>query len=201
MSAAFDDFKQSLKPAEQAGVQALHEVLLNLGCQAEVNEAKSGYTVSYLKPDRKTLANFVCRKTGVKLRLYPEGLARYEAFLSTLPEAMKKAIRKASVCKRLIDPDDCNPRCQTGYTFSLDGESFQKCRYMAFFFNVNENTLPSLFAFLEQERQAAEASIAAEFSKGFLSFQLREPFIYFPCCPFISFIKKLRAEFPSRSKI
>lgn len=161
MSAAFDDFKQSLKPAEQAGVQALHEVLLNLGCQAEVNEAKSGYTVSYLKPDRKTLANFVCRKTGVKLRLYPEGLARYEAFLSTLPEAMKKAIRKASVCKRLIDPDDCNPRCQTGYSFTLDGESFQKCRYMAFFFNVNESTLPSLLAFLEQERQAAAATIAA----------------------------------------
>ena len=74
---------------------------------------------------------------------------------------MKKAIRKASVCKRLIDPDDCNPRCQTGYTFTLDGESFQKCRYMAFFFNVNENTLPSLLAFLEQERQAAAASIAA----------------------------------------
>lgn len=59
MSAAFDDFKQSLKPAEQAGVQALHEALLNQGCQAEIKEAKSGYTVSYLKPERKTLANFV----------------------------------------------------------------------------------------------------------------------------------------------
>ena len=161
MSAAFDDFKQSLKPAEQAGVQALHEALLNQGCQAEIKEAKSGYTVSYLKPNRKTLANFVCRKSGVKLRLYPESISRYEAFLSTLPEAIKKAIRKASVCKRLIDPDDCNPRCQTGYSFTLDGESFQKCRYMAFFFNVNESTLPSLLAFLEQERQAAAATIAA----------------------------------------
>lgn len=90
MSAAFDDFKQSLKPAEQAGVQALHEALLNQGCQAEIKEAKSGYTVSYLKPNRKTLANFVCRKSGVKLRLYPESISRYEAFLSTLPEAMKK---------------------------------------------------------------------------------------------------------------
>ena len=48
MSAAFDDFKQSLKPAEQAGVQTLHEALLNQGCQAEIKEAKSGYTVSYL---------------------------------------------------------------------------------------------------------------------------------------------------------
>ncbi len=157
MSAAFDDFKQSLKPAEQAGVQALHEALLNQGCQAEIKEAKSGYTVSYLKPDRKTLANFVCRKSGVKLRLYPESISRYEAFLSTLPEAMKKAIRKASVCKRLIDPDDCNPRCQTGYTFTMDGELFQKCRYMAFFFTVNESTLLSLLAFLEQERQTPAA--------------------------------------------
>ncbi len=88
--------------------------LLNQGCQAEIKEAKSGYTVSYLKPERKTLANFVCRKTGVKLRLYPEGLARYEAFLSTLPEAMKKRSAKASVCKRLIDPDDCNPPLSDG---------------------------------------------------------------------------------------
>ena len=73
MSAAFDDFKQSLKPAEQAGVQTLHEALLNQGCQAEIKEAKSGYTVSYLKPDRKTLANFVCRKDVYKrqIRFHP----------------------------------------------------------------------------------------------------------------------------------
>lgn len=154
MSAEFENFKQSLKPDEQTCVQALHEAFLKQGCQAEIKEAKSGYTVSYINSARKTAANFVCRKTGVKLRLYPESLDQYESFLNTLPEKMKKEIRKASVCKRLIDPTDCNPRCQMGYTFTLDGEQFQKCRYMAFFLSVNDLSTPYLLEFLDHESQA-----------------------------------------------
>lgn len=154
MSAEFENFKQSLKPDEQTCVQALHEAFLKQGCQAEIKEAKSGYTVSYINSGRKTAANFVCRKTGVKLRLYPENLDQYEPFLNTLPEKMKKEIRKASVCKRLIDPTDCNPRCQMGYTFTLDGEQFQKRRYMAFFLSVNELSTPYLLEFLDHESQA-----------------------------------------------
>lgn len=154
MSIEFEDFKRSLKPDEQTCVQALHEAFLKQGCHPEIKEAKSGYTVSYINSARKTAANFVCRKTGVKLRLYPEYLDQYETFLNTLPEKMKKEIRKASACKRLLDLTDCNPRCQTGYTFTLDGEQFQKCRYMAFFLSVNDLSTPYLLQFLDHESQA-----------------------------------------------
>ena len=32
---------------------------------------------------------------------------------------MKKEITKASVCKRLINPNDCNPKCAMGYDLKI----------------------------------------------------------------------------------
>ena len=66
-------------------------------------------------------------------------------------EKMKKEIRKASACKRLINPDDCNPKCIMGYTFVLDGEWHQKCRYMAFQLTLSEESNPYIMQFLEKE--------------------------------------------------
>lgn len=45
----------------------------------------------------------------MKLRIYAEHIQEYQSFLDTLPEKIKQEIKKASVCKRLIDPNDCNP--------------------------------------------------------------------------------------------
>ena len=79
-----------------------------------------------LNSSKRTLATFVSRKTEMKLRIYPKYIQEYQSFLDTLPEKVKKEIKKASVCKRLINPDDCNPKCVMGYTFVLDGEQYQK---------------------------------------------------------------------------
>ena len=57
-------------------------------------------------------------------------------------------------CKRLINPDDCNPKCVMGYTFALDGEQYQKCRYMAFQPTLSEENNPYIRQFLEKELQA-----------------------------------------------
>ncbi len=100
------------------------------------------------------MATFVSRKSGMKLRIYPEHIQEYQSFLDTLPEKAKKEIRKASVCKRLIYPDDCNPKCVMGYTFVLDGEQYQKCRYMAFQPSLSEENNPYIMQFLEKELQA-----------------------------------------------
>ena len=94
------------------------------------------------------------RKTGMKLRIYPEHIREYQCFLDTLPEKVKKEIKKASVCKRLINPDDCNPKCVMGYTFALDGEQYQKCRYMAFQPTLSEENNPYIKQFLEKELRA-----------------------------------------------
>ena len=90
----------------------------------------------------------------MKLRIYPEHIQEYQSFLDTLPEKVKKEIKKASVCKRLINPDDCNPKCIMGYTFVLDGEQYQKCRYMAFQPALSEENNPYIKQFLEKELRA-----------------------------------------------
>lgn len=156
MSTPVEEFLNSLSETQRQPVKQLHDWLIGHDCQIEIKTAKSGYAVSYLTGSpKRTLANFVCRKTGIKMRLYPQALHTYEPFLDTLPEKLKKDIRKASVCKRMIDPDDCNPRCQTGYDFMMDGEHYQKCRYMAFMPTVTQESLPYLIDFLEHEFQAA----------------------------------------------
>ena len=111
--------------------------------------------MSYQLSSRKrTLATFVSRKTGMKLRIYPEHIQEYQSFLDTLPEKVKKEIKKASVCKRRINPDDCNSKCVMGFTFVLDGEQYQKCRYMAFQPTLSEENNPYIKQFLEKELQA-----------------------------------------------
>jgi hypothetical protein len=55
-------------------------------------------------------------------------------------------------------PDgDCNPKCIMGYSFSLDGEAYQKCRYMAFLPTLSEENNPHIKDFLEHELTAIKA--------------------------------------------
>ena len=136
-------------------VSQIDQYLTANGCKCDIKLQKSGSVVSYvLSGGKRTLATFVSRKSGMKLRIYPEHIQEYQSFLDTFPEKAKKEIRKASVCKRLIYPDDCNPKCVMGYTFALDGEQYQKCRYMAFQPSLSEENNPYIMQFLEKELQA-----------------------------------------------
>ncbi len=133
-------------------VEDINGFLLDNNCKREIKTAKSGFTVSYLLQDtKKTLAVFVCRKTGIKIRIYPQRLNEYMNFLDELPANMKKEIAKASVCKRLLNPDDCNPKCVMGYDFIMDKEHYQKCRHMAFMFTVTEESVSYIKEFLNND--------------------------------------------------
>ena len=150
----YDEFLETTGASRNL-VEDINNFLLDSNCKREIKTAKSGFTVSYLFRDtKKTLATFVCRKTGIKIRIFPQHLNEYMGFLDTLPAKRKKEIAKASVCKRLIYPDDCNPKCVMGYTFALDGEQYQKCRYMAFQPSLSEENNPYIMQFLEKELQA-----------------------------------------------
>lgn len=152
MEDKFRMFLESVDVPNQPFVLELHEFLTENGCKCDIKPAKSGYVVSYVLCDAKrTLATFVFRKTGVRLRIYPEHIEQYQDFLVGLPEKMKKEIRKASVCKRLINPDDCNPKCVMGYRFVFEGETMQKCRYMAFMPTLSKENNPYIKQFLEKE--------------------------------------------------
>lgn len=157
MDENYNLFYETVGAQFQAFVTEINGYLTEHGCKRDIKTAKSGYVVSYILSDTKrTLANFVSRKTGMKIRIYPEHIGQYGTFLDSLPEKMKKDIRKASACKRLINPDDCNPKCVTGYSFQMDGENYQKCRYMAFMPTLSEENIPYIMKFLEHEISARE---------------------------------------------
>ena len=155
MNEKFNIFLETVDERFRSFVKQINEYLTGSGCKCDIKLQKSGYIVSYvLNSGKRTLATFVPRKTGMKLRIYPEYIREYQSFLDTLPEKAKKEIKKASVCKRLINPDDCNPKCMMGYTFVLDGGQYQKCRYMAFQFTLSEENNPYIRQFLEKELRA-----------------------------------------------
>lgn len=156
----FKLFLESVAEENRPFVQELHDFLTQKECKCEIKSAKSGYVVSYLlNSTKRTLATFVFRKSGVKLRIFPNHISQYQDFLNTLPTQMKKDIQKASACKRLINPDDCNSRCAMGYRFTMDKEGYEKCRYMAFMFSLNQENNPYIREFLERELEFCSYAI------------------------------------------
>lgn len=151
------EFLNMVAPYDQSYVNALHQYMITQGCKVEIKPAKSGYVVSY-RLDKLVVANFVFRKGGVVFRLYGDGYSDYRDALESLPAAMKKEIERASACKRLINPDDCNSRCKMGYDFELDGNHHQKCRYNAFMFLITDESKPFIQSLaeceIEQRKQA-----------------------------------------------
>lgn len=155
MDENFNLFMETVEERYCAFINLINEYLSDNGCRCNVKLQKSGYVVSYMF-GKRTIATFVSRKSGMKLRIYPEHIQEYQGFLDTLPEKVKKEIRKASVCKRLVNPNDCNPKCVMGYTFVLDGEKYQKCRYMAFQPTLSEENNPYIREFLENELRTGD---------------------------------------------
>ena len=152
MDQLFSIFMGTVDERFRSFVSEINEYLTGNGCKCDIKSQKSGYMVSYvLNSSKRTLATFISRKTGMRLRIYPEHILEYQSFLDALPEKIKREIKKASSCKRLINPDDCNPKCIMGYAFALDGEQYQKCRYMAFLPTLSVENNPYIKQFLEKE--------------------------------------------------
>lgn len=147
----FEDFLKILNKEETSLAITINDLYLASGCKREIKESASGFTVSYLSGEtKKTLANFICRKTGLKIRITPQKPFECEALLHNLPENMKKDMVRGNTCKRLSGENVCNPRCLMGYAFTLDGEIYHKCRSMAFLFAVTEENLHFILAFIKK---------------------------------------------------
>ncbi len=151
----FDQFVATVSPEDLPFVMDLHNALEAQGYKTKIESAKSGYVVSYIHPKtKKTLFNYVFRKSGMLVRIYADNLAQYAAFLDTMPDSLAAAIGKAPHCKRLLNPADCNARCPMGYVFSLRGTAHQKCRYGAFLLPVTAESAAFLQALIEKEAAA-----------------------------------------------
>ena len=148
----FEDFLLDVHPAYRGFVEQTHEALLKSGYKVKIEMAKSGFLVSYSDAkSKRSIANFVFRKSGLVVRIYGEHVNQYLDFIEMLPDSMVKTIDKAPICKRLVDPTACNSRCPMGYDFMMKGKHHQKCRYSGFMFQVNDESVPVIKTFLERE--------------------------------------------------
>lgn len=146
----FEDFLNEVNPIYRDFVNQTNDFFLQNGCKIKVELAKNGYVVSY-SYNKRVIANYVFRKSGMIIRIYGEFINKYNDFIETLPSGMIKSIEKAPVCKRLIDPTKCNSRCSMGYDFTLKGTRYQKCKYNSFMFEINDENIPFIKIFLENE--------------------------------------------------
>ncbi|MCL2703085.1 MAG: hypothetical protein FWE91_05700 [Defluviitaleaceae bacterium] len=147
-----EDFLLNVSPANLGFVHGTHDLLLTNGCTYKIETAKSGHVMSYLLPKtKKVIINYVFRKNSMIIRIYGDNIGKYTEILKTLPENMVKAIEKAPVCKRLVDPAKCNSQCPLGYVFDLNGKTYQNCRYNSFMFEVKEENFASIRDFVERE--------------------------------------------------
>lgn len=151
MSIQFEEFLSILNDREVPLAIPIDEMYLSGGSKRNIKESASGFTVSYLSgATKKTIANFVCRKTGLKIRITPEKPFDCGELLNDLPENMRTDMIRGNTCKRLLGENVCNPRCAMGYAFTLDGEYYSKCRAMAFMFSVTDENVKHITEFIKK---------------------------------------------------
>jgi len=151
---SFDSFISDVDPRYREFAVQTHEYMLQNNSKLKLTSAKNGYVVSYTHgKSKRVVMNFVFRKTGLVARIYGDSAGQYGDFLEMLPDDMKMVIEKAPACKRFEDPPRCSPKC-VGYVFTLNGKQHQKCRYNCFMFKVNDESIPHISAFLQNELNA-----------------------------------------------
>lgn len=136
---SFNDFLATVEPKNQEYIEKLHNSLIAQGCDIVIKEAKSGYAVSY-QLDKKTIMNWVFRKTGILARIYGDNASLYEDIIAALPTEIQKKMTTSRDCKRLIDPTACSATCVKGFVYNLDGEMQKKCRNDGMFFLLTDKT-------------------------------------------------------------
>lgn len=137
--ASFKDFLSTVAPEHQAFVEKLNNKLIEQGCELVIKEAKSGYAASY-QLNKKTVMNWVFRKSGVWARIYGDNVGKYEKTIASLPADMQKKMTTSRDCKRLIDPTACSDTCVKGFVYALNGDTYKKCRNDGMLFLLTNET-------------------------------------------------------------
>jgi len=136
---SFELFISTVASEHRSFVQELNRKLIELGCEAVIKEAKSGYTVSY-QYKKKTIMNWVFRKSGILARIYGDHAYRYEDTIAALPPEMQKRMTPSRDCKRYIDPAACSDMCVKGFVYTLNGITYKKCRNDGMFFPLTSES-------------------------------------------------------------
>ena len=144
MEYTINDFIAATEPQHQNFVKTIHEGLIGKGCKIKIESKATGLFTSYKHPKTKRiLLNFLFRKSGLLVRLYP--VSKTPKIPDRLTAAMIKEIDKAITCKY------CSEKCPKGYRFSIDGNAYDKCHYGAFLFAVTEESKPVITDWIKKE--------------------------------------------------
>ena len=136
---SFKEFLSAVAPEYQSFVEKLNNKLIEQGCDLVIKEAKSGYAASY-QLEKKTVMNWVFRKSGVLARIYGDNAGKYEDIIASLPAEMQKKMTISRDCKRLIEPTACSDTCVKGFVYTLNGDTHKKCRNDGMFFLLTNET-------------------------------------------------------------
>ena len=136
---SFKEFLAAVAPEYQSFVEKLNKKLIEQGCSLVIKEAKSGYTASY-QLHKKTIMNWVFRKSGVLARIYGDNAGKYEDIIASLPAEMQKKMTTSRDCKRLFDPTACSDTCVKGFVYTLNSDTHKKCRNDGMFFLLTNET-------------------------------------------------------------
>ena len=136
---SFKEFLSAVAPEYQSFVEKLNNKLIEQGCDLVIKEAKSGYAASY-QLEKKTVMNWVFRKSGVLARIYGDNAGKYEEIIASLPAEMQKKMTASRECKRLIEPTACSDTCVKGFVYTLNGDTHKKCRNDGMFFLLTNET-------------------------------------------------------------
>lgn len=136
---SFKEFLSAVAPEYQSFVEKLNNKLIEQGCDLVIKKAKSGYAASY-QLEKRTVMNWVFRKSGVLARIYGDNAGKYEDIIATLPAEMQKKMTTSRDCKRLIDPTACSDTCVKGFVYTLNGDTHKKCRNDGMFFLLTNET-------------------------------------------------------------
>ncbi|KMZ52715.1 hypothetical protein [Dorea sp. D27] len=136
---SFKEFLAAVAPEQQAFVERLNNKLVEQGCDLVIKEAKSGYTASY-RLEKKTVMNWVFRKSGILARIYGDNAKKYEDTIASLPADMQKKMTSARDCKRLMEPNACSDTCVKGFVYTLNGDTHKKCRNDGMFFLLTDES-------------------------------------------------------------
>jgi hypothetical protein len=151
----FEDFLANVSEDNKDFVKKVHESLTRDDYKINVESKASGFFASYshLKTKR-SIMNFLFRKKGLLVRIYGDNCGEYAYLLNKLPDNIVKQIDKTGVCKRLINPQDCNAKCVMGYDFYIGDKHYQKCRNSRFCLEVDSESIPFLTEMIENESKA-----------------------------------------------
>lgn len=154
----FKSFLSAVAPEHQAFVEELNNKLIKQGCDLVIKEAKSGYAASY-QFEKKTVMNWVFRKSGVLARIYGDNASKYESTIAALPDDMQKKMTTSRDCKRLIDTNACSETCVKGIVYVLNGDTHKKCRNDGMFFLLTNETAAHIAKLVCAEINARKSAL------------------------------------------